>query len=110
MKLAMLLTFCILLAAGQILFKKAALVAGDGPMIPGILNIWTVLALVLYGAATIMWIGILQTTPLSTAYPFGALAFVIVPLAAYFVFNEQLSVTYLVGASLIFIGIVLTSL
>lgn len=110
MKLAMLLTFSVLLASGQIIFKKAALVAGDGPMIPGVLNAWTVLALVMYGAATIIWMAILQTTPLSTAYPFGAVAFVIVPLAAHFVFNEELSMTYLVGAALIFGGIVLTSL
>ncbi len=109
MNLLLLPLFALLLAAGQILFKKAALAAGDGPLVPGIINPWTLAALVLYGAATMLWIVILRTTPLSLAYPFAALGFVIVPLAARWMFDEALSSTYLLGALLIVCGVVLTS-
>ena len=109
MQTALLLAFSLLMATGQILFKKSALAIGEGQLIPGIFNVWSFWAVAIYVAATVLWIAILRTTPLSTAYPFVALGFVVVPIASRYLFNEQLTTLYLVGAALIICGIVLTS-
>ena len=48
-------------------------------------------AVALYAAATLLWVRILTTVPLSRAYPFVALAFVLVPAAGYLFFHEAIS-------------------
>lgn len=103
-----------LLAAGQSLFKYAALnLRGAGTDANALLSLamlpsfWTALAL--YGLGTVLWIFILQTVPLSRAYPFMALAFVLVPLLAVLLFRETLSLTYMIGAALIVAGVVVTA-
>ena len=101
--------FSLLLAGGQILFKTAALAAPAMTSVRGVLGLalipsfWA--ALVLYGAATLLWIYLLQTIPLSRAYPFAALGFVIVPLAGLLLFGERVSLTYAIGALLVIGGI-----
>jgi undecaprenyl phosphate-alpha-L-ara4N flippase subunit ArnE len=109
MTYASLLLFAALLAVGQLLFKKAAM-AGAADVFPwAYLNGWMALALLLYGAATLLWTWILRTTPLSTAYPFAALAFVLVPLLASAVFGEELTARLLIGAALIVAGILVSA-
>ena len=106
-----LVAFAFLLATGQILFKQAALRMGEHlNIISFVLNGWLTAALVLYGAATILWVLILRTTPLSIAYPFAALGFIIVPIASYFIFKEEITLTYIGGALLICVGIIVTNL
>ena len=68
-------------------------------------NPWIWAAGVLYGVAVILWVMILQKLPLSTAYPFVALSFVVVPLAAAVLFQESFSVRTLLGSVLILGGI-----
>lgn len=109
MTYALLALFAGLLAVGQLLFKKAAL-AGAAEAFPwAFLNGWMALALVLYGAATLLWTWILRSTPLSVAYPFAALAFVLVPVLAAAVFGEALTARVLIGAALIVAGIVVSA-
>ncbi len=101
--------FAFILGAGQLLFKAAA---DRAPAltrwadIPGLVTqplLW--LALALYGFATLLWIYLLQRVPLSEAYPFAALAFVLVPLGAAALFGERLSSAHFVGSALIVAGI-----
>ena len=56
-------------------------------------------------AATLLWVRILTTVPLSRAYPFVALAFVLVPAAGYLFFNESITLRYATGTALIVIGV-----
>lgn len=106
---ALLTLFSFLLATGQILFKMVARTADSLASIPGILglatNIWFWLSLVLYGAATLLWIFILQKIDLVQAYPFMALGFIIVPLAAVFFLGEQVNLYYFAGVALILTGL-----
>ena len=89
------------LAAGQLLFKQAAAALPAEPVLADWLtNPWLYAALGLYGAMTILWIWILRHAPLSIAYPFMALAFIIVPLLARLVFGEPLSWQTLAGGAL----------
>ena len=113
-KLLALLSFSLLLASGQILFKFSAMAApkfDDLSSIAGLLRIpsfW--MALVLYGLATLLWVYILQQLELSKAYPFAALGFVLVPLAGRFWFEEAVGGVYWIGVLCIILGILLTSI
>ena len=64
-------------------------------------------AFAIYGAATFIWVTILRTMPLSTAYPFIALGFLLVPLAGVVLFGEHLTPIQWAGAVLIVVGIVM---
>lgn len=125
-QVAGLLGFSAMLAAGQALFKTCALAVsrqsasgneggtgggkGTGLDFLALLQIpsfWA--ALMLYGLATVLWIYLLQTIPLSRAYPFAALGFVIVPAIAAVFFKESISASYVLGALLIVGGVIVTS-
>ena len=98
-----------MLSTGQVLFKKAA-ISGEGDGLIGMfLNPWMFTALCLYGAATMLWVWILRTTPLSFAYPFVALGFIFVPAAASVFFAEELSWRYGLGCAMIIGGILTIS-
>jgi len=106
--------FALMLATGQILFKLAAASTAAGlNSIAGLrgllVNPWFWLALLLYGAATYLWIAILQKMPLAIAYPFVALGFVIVPLGAWVLFGETVGWRYAGGVVLIMAGIYFTA-
>jgi multidrug transporter EmrE-like cation transporter len=108
MQYALLMSFGVLLATGQLLFKKAAIVANAGSFPWSLASGWMLTALILYAAATVLWVTILRTTPLSLAYPFAALGFVLVPAGAWYFFSEPITVRYGLGTLLIIGGIVLS--
>ena len=102
-----------LLAAGQALFRLGAMKADRATDIIGlaklVLQPVVILALVIYGSTTILYICILQYVPLSKAYPYMALAYVIVPAVSVLFLGETLSTRYLFGIGLIIIGLLLTA-
>jgi drug/metabolite transporter (DMT)-like permease len=62
-------------------------------------------AVSLYAALTLLWIWILNFTPLSRAYVFVALAFAVTPLLAAFFFVEPISIRLVIGIALAFCGV-----
>lgn len=95
------------MAGGQVLFKMAALRGvADGPVVERLfsmmLNGFFAAAVLLYAALTVLWVWILNFTPLSRAYVFVALAFAVTPLLGAFVFAEPISVRFVIGIGLIF--------
>uniref|UniRef100_C5D881 EamA domain-containing protein n=1 Tax=Geobacillus sp. (strain WCH70) TaxID=471223 RepID=C5D881_GEOSW len=66
--------------------------------------------LVMYGFATILWLFILSRVPLSIAYPVQSIAYVLAVFGAYFIFNEPLSPTKIIGVILIILGVSLIGL
>jgi drug/metabolite transporter (DMT)-like permease len=107
-------SFALMLAVGQLLFK---LTAGRSPTIEHVADLRHVLwdpvlwlALLLYGLATLLWVFLLQRVALVHAYPFAALAFVLVPFGAAAFFGERLSGGVLLGTALIVAGIAVTGL
>lgn len=104
---ALIILTVITLSAGQILFKMAASgfeisVAG---LVKSLLNAKLIIALVVYFFATIMWLLVLKATPLRVAYPFAALAFVIVPILSHLLLGESIKWNTFAGAGLIAIGV-----
>jgi drug/metabolite transporter (DMT)-like permease len=105
MRYVLLVAFALLLSSGQVLFKQAAIAGNRKPFPVALFNGWLVAALILYVIATVLWVWILRTTSLSMAYPFVALGFILVPLAAHYVFGEPFETRYVVGMVLIIAGL-----
>jgi len=110
---AQLSAFALMLSAGQILFKRAADTGqplrqvGDAIGLAGNPYMWAAFAI--YGTATVFWIYLVQQVPLTRAYPFAALSFVIVPFFAWCVLGEAISPRYVLGIVLIGAGICLSA-
>src|SRR5258708_20165518 len=86
-QIALLIAYAAGMAAGQLLFKAAALRLGDGhPLSTRALlllqNAPFIGAIVLYAALSVLWVWLLTFTPLSRAYPFVAVAVWPTPLPA----------------------------
>ena len=113
-QLFQLVGFSLLLAIGQTLFKLAAVNLQSASH--GSVDLWRLAmvpvfwgAMILYAGGTLLWIHILQSVPLSRAYPFAALGFVVVPVLAVVFFSERVNFTYALGALLIVTGVVITA-
>ncbi len=100
------LTCVVVISIGQLLFKLAS----------GSLDIrrpWTepralailAVALILYAAATLLWVAALRHAPLSRLYPLMAISFVLVPLGGWLIFREPVSGPYWAGIGLILAGL-----
>lgn len=106
------------IAAGQIAMKVAAqkLVIESGQTVLGFVRDNTAAlvivggAMSLYALAMAAWILALRTTPLSVAYLFNALAFVLVPALAWVLFGEALPRFFVPALVLILVSIGLLSL
>ena len=97
---------------GQVFFKITADYVRTHPeqgMAAYVSNPWIWGALALYGSAIVLWIKVLQSVPLSVAYPAMALVFVFVPLAGVIIFDEAQGFRFFAGIVLITLGIWLTS-
>jgi drug/metabolite transporter (DMT)-like permease len=103
------------IAIGQVLFKMASsaitLDRGRSILANLSLNVTPLLlvtaAVVLYVISTVGWIHSLRTIPLSIAFLFNLLAFILVPAAGYILFNEPVPRLIVPGAAAILIGLLL---
>lgn len=97
-----------MIAVGQVLFKMTSekLAASGNGFHTIFFEPLFILALVIYGSATLLWIYVLKSVPLAYAYSFMALTFVLVPLLAALWMGETVTLKYAVGAALIITGLV----
>jgi len=104
--------FTTTLAIGQLLFKQVSIaIRGMGATDAGaelITHPAFYAALVVYGAATLLWIWILARVSLMQAYPWVAVGVIIVPLLSSHFFGERVAPMFWLGAGLIAVGLVLT--
>jgi drug/metabolite transporter (DMT)-like permease len=106
-------TVC-MLSFGQILFKLAAMEMHSIEVSKFsqfflLINLKLVIAFVVYGFATVLWVAVLRVVPLSQAYPFIALAFFIVPILSWIWLNEPIQLKNILGASFILLGIYISA-
>lgn len=105
------LSVVLALTVGQLLFKATAMAwSSEKVFFSWRVMAWLVPSLALYGFATLAWIWLLRHAALKTAYPFMALAFVLVPIGAVFFFGERITPLYGAGAVLIVLGVVVTAM
>ena len=103
-----LLAIPLLISMGQVLFKQASQSSGfiaSSPVASALTNPYLLFALIVYFLATLWWVVVLRTVPLSRAYPFMALSFFYVPLLAMLLFKESLGWRAWVGIACIIAGI-----
>ena len=111
--LFLLLLTPIMVAVGQVMFKltgQRLAAAGDAPFYSIAWNPIFLAAVVLYAGATLIWIYVLKTVPLTYAYSFMALTFVAVPLLAALWLDEPLTLKYALGAGLIVAGLLVVQI
>lgn len=103
---------------GQILLKYGMTITGEVTLVPehmlAILwrfgtNPFVLGGLALYAGGTIFWLAALSRVDLSYAYPFASLSYIVMLLASWQIFNEQISLLRIAGTIVIGIGILLIS-
>jgi multidrug transporter EmrE-like cation transporter len=107
----------VVIVCGQIIFKYAAKELHIDPSVGYVAlvrtNIYPVglvaLALALYLISTVAWVHALRTVPLSIAFMFNSIAFILVPLASFVLFQEQIPRFFILGTAMIVAGIFLIS-
>jgi drug/metabolite transporter (DMT)-like permease len=101
------LVFAVTLPIGQILFKVAAnhsQAISGGLIAKVLLNPPLIGAFAWYGLTALFWFYILTRIPLSVAYPFSILGSALVPLLAWAVFGEQVSLQVALGFVVMLLG------
>ncbi|WP_423140272.1 4-amino-4-deoxy-L-arabinose-phosphoundecaprenol flippase subunit ArnE [Providencia alcalifaciens] len=71
---------------------------------------WLVLAVFMLGLGMLFWLKLLETMPLSIAYPMLSINFVLVTLIGQFVYHEQTGLNHWLGVVSIMVGILLMSI
>ena len=100
------------ISGGQILFKMASGRMGDAN-VAGFIRLISdpvfILAVTIYAAATFLWVYVLRAVPLSVAYTFMSLTFVIVPTLSALFLGEVLTLRNLIGAVFIIAGLLVVN-
>ena len=102
------------ISIGQLLLKMAAMNLYNpdamGFWLAGLrVNVYLICGVAALGGATLLWVWVLRGLPLSIAYPFMALAFILVPILGFFVLGEPLGWKQLIGSLLIVVGVIIVS-
>ncbi|MGL4998538.1 MAG: EamA family transporter [Cetobacterium sp.] len=106
MQYILLLLNNILITSGQLMLKKSTMETLNQTLIQKLFNSYFIGGLFLYGISTILWIKILENTSISIAYPIMGLSYVLVMIGAYFIFNEPINISKIIGITFIIIGVV----
>lgn len=95
--------------SGQVLLKAGATdaVAASGGLVDQIFRWNTLVGLVLYGGAAVLYIVALRRIPMSIALPCTAASYVAIALLGWMLFNEPLGLQKIGGIALICGGVVL---
>lgn len=106
-----LLSFPILMSVGQMIFRFIGGRTAGMPIRSVVGVLFTLpafyVAAAIYGFSILLWVWLLGKYPLSLAYPFAALALVLVPMLEMLVYKQPLTVTYWIGVLIIASGVVL---
>ncbi len=110
----------IITTVGQLILKVGMIKIGPitnaivGNPIPWIQKILTspfiIAAMVLYSGGFVVWLVVLSKLDLSHAYPFLALAYILVPLLSWLILGENIPAIRWVGIIVVSIGIILVGL
>ena len=113
-----LLLFAVVSAAtGQVMLKHGMQVAtaraarsGGSLALRAATSPWVLLGLVVFGVSAIAWLAALSRVPLSVAYPFNALGYLVILIASILVLHERANVMTWVGSLLVVSGLLIVVL
>jgi multidrug transporter EmrE-like cation transporter len=89
---------------GQVLLKAGA--GGEGGFLAQLFRPTTMIGLVCYGGAALLYIVALRRIPMSVALPCTAASYVVIALVGHFAFGESLGPQKLMAIALIAAGVV----
>jgi multidrug transporter EmrE-like cation transporter len=113
-----LLLFAVATAAtGQVMLKHGMQIAtarahdsGGSLALRAATSPWVLLGLVVFGVSAIAWLAALSKVPLSVAYPFNALGYLVILIASILVLHERANVMTWVGSLLVVSGLLIVVL
>jgi multidrug transporter EmrE-like cation transporter len=113
-----LLLFAVVSAAiGQVMLKHGMQVAsaraahsGGSLALRAATTPWVLLGLVVFGVSAVAWLAALSRVPLSVAYPFNALGYLVILTASVIVLHERASALTWVGSLMVVSGLLLVVL
>jgi multidrug transporter EmrE-like cation transporter len=115
--IGLLLAAVISAATAQVMLKHGMQVAtsraaqsGGSLALRAATSPWVLLGLVVFGVSAIAWLAALSRLPLSVAYPFNALGYLVILTASIFVLHERANVLTWVGSLLVVSGLLIVVL
>jgi undecaprenyl phosphate-alpha-L-ara4N flippase subunit ArnE len=113
-----LLLFSVISAAtGQVMLKHGMQIAtaraassGGSLVLNAVTTFWVPLGLVVFGVSAVAWLAVLSKVPLSIAYPFNALGYLVIVAASIVVLHERASIMTWLGSLLVVSGLVIVVL
>jgi multidrug transporter EmrE-like cation transporter len=114
---ALLLFAVVSAATGQVMLKHGMQVAtarvadsGGSLALRAATSPWVLLGLVVFGVSAIAWLTALSRVPLSVAYPFNALGYLVILIASILVLHERANVLTWLGSLLVVSGLLIVVL
>lgn len=101
-----------MLVIGQTLFKLGTAgkeIKGIHDMILLMFSPLILMAIILYGFTTVLWVYILSKVPLSVAHPIQALAYPVVLIVSAVIFKENVNIFKYIGVIIICLGVYITT-
>ncbi len=106
----------LLAVAGQLLMKKGMMLFGTFPasqllfkIIPMFLNPYVFFGLACFGMSAVFWLVVLSRLELSLVYPMVSVAYILVALASWVLFKENVTLARWLGILVIIMGVFLIS-
>ena len=110
--------FSVLAAAtGQVMLKHGMQIAtarardsGGSLVIHAITTPWVLLGLVVFGISAVAWLAALARVPLSVAYPFNAVGYLVILTASIILLHERATLLTWAGSLLVVSGLIIVVL
>ena len=113
-RLVVLLTAVALATTGQLLLKhgmvgaqRTAVESGRSLLFVAALSPWIIGGLLVFAASAVAWLITLAHVPLSVAYPFNSLGYVVILIASTLLLHERTNLWMWLGTTLVGAGLVL---
>jgi len=104
-------------ATGQVMLKHGMQIAsaraadsGGSLALRAATSPWVLLGLVVFGVSAVAWLAALARVPLSVAYPFNALGYIVILTASVVVLHERANVLTWVGSLMVVAGLLIVVL
>jgi len=115
---AALLVFAVSTAAtGQLMLKHGMQLAtarvaksGGSLVVSAATSPWILLGLAVFGISAVAWLAALSRVPLSVAYPFNALGYLVILTASILILHERANMLTWLGSLLVVSGLVIVVL
>ena len=114
---ALLLFAVVSAATGQVMLKHGMQIAsaraadsGGSLALRAATSPWVLLGLVVFGVSAVTWLAALARVPLSVAYPFNALGYIVILTASVVLLHERANVLTWVGSLMVVSGLLIVVL